>query len=93
MDQAASSHQKVLRHVGKRGKDANLDRGFDLRSGRHRQEAGRLGSLPLHFAPSLLRHSFPENADAAGTFRNEDHIRGKRNGQPIESLQLLTGQQ
>jgi hypothetical protein len=37
MDQAASSDQKVLRHVGQRGEDANLDSGFGLCFGRHRQ--------------------------------------------------------
>ena len=56
VDQAASSDQTVLRHVGQRGEDANLGRGFRLRSRRHRQETSRLGSLPLHFAPGVLRH-------------------------------------
>jgi hypothetical protein len=56
VDQAASSDQTVLRHVGQRGEDANLDRGFRLRPRRHRQETSRLGSLPLHFAPGVLRH-------------------------------------
>ena len=77
MDQAASAHQALLRHLGERGEDANLDRRFRLRPGRHRQEAPRLGSLPLHFAPDFLRHPLRENADAPGTFRNGDHIREK----------------
>jgi len=56
MDQAASSDQKVLRHLRQRRENANLDRGFGLCSGRDRQEAPRPGSLPLHFAPGSLRH-------------------------------------
>jgi transposase len=58
----------------------------------HRQEAPRPGSLPLHFATDFLRHPFRENADAAGTFRNEQHMPGKRNQYPIEFVRLLTGQ-
>src|SRR5665811_2347657 len=79
MDQAAPSDQTVLRHVGQRGEDANLDRRIGLRPHCHRQEAPRLGSLPLHFAPDFLGHPLRENADAPSTFRNQDYIRRKRN--------------
>jgi hypothetical protein len=68
-------HLRIKQFYGtsdKRGEDANLDRGFRLRPGCHRQEAPRLGSLPLHFAPDFLRHPLRENADAPGTFRNGD---------------------
>ena len=68
MDQAASADQTVLRHLRQRREDANLDRGFRLCRGRHRQEALGLGSLPLHFAADSLRHSLRQNADATGTF-------------------------
>jgi hypothetical protein len=68
VDQAASSDQKVLWHVGQRGENANLDRGFGLCFGRDHQEAPRLGSLSLHFAPGFFRHPFRENADGTGTF-------------------------
>lgn len=40
VDQAASAHQVIFRDFSQRGKDANLDRHLDLRSRRHRQEAG-----------------------------------------------------
>ena len=41
VDQAASSDQAVLRHVGERGEDADLDCRLGLRPLRHRQEAPR----------------------------------------------------
>jgi hypothetical protein len=41
VDQAASSDQAFLRHVGECGQDANLDRGVGLRPRCHRQEAPR----------------------------------------------------
>jgi len=93
MDQAAPSDQKVLRYVGQCGEDTNLDRGFHLRSGRHRQEAPRFGSSPLHFAAGILRHPVRENADAAGTFGNGDHVRGRPDQQSVEFVRLLTGHQ
>ena len=48
VDQAASSDQAVLRHVGERGEDADLDCRLGLRPRRHRQEAPRPGRLALH---------------------------------------------
>ena len=39
MDQAASSDQSLLRHVGERGQVPALDRRLGLRPGCHRQEA------------------------------------------------------
>src|SRR5450830_1889655 len=45
----------------------------------------------LYTAPDFLGHHLRENADAPSTFRNQDHIRRKRNRQPIESVQFLTG--
>ena len=47
LDQAASSDQAVLRHVGERGEDADLDCRLGLRPRRHRQEAPRPGRLAL----------------------------------------------
>ena len=44
VDQAASSDQAVLRHVGERGEDADLDCRLSLRPRRHRQEAPRPGT-------------------------------------------------
>ena len=54
VDQAASSDQAVLRHVGERGEDADLDCRLGLRPRRHRQEAPRPGRLALHFVTDPL---------------------------------------
>jgi IS4 transposase len=40
-----------------------------------------------------LRHPVRENADAAGTFGNGDHVRGRPDQQSIEFVRLLTGHQ
>ena len=69
VDQAASSDQAVLRHVGERGEDADLDCRLGLRPRRHRQEAprpdGRL-ALPLL---QILSENDPlrENAHTSST--------------------------
>ena len=75
---------------GQRGEDANILRGFRLRPGRHRQEAPRLGGLPLHFAPGFLGHPLRENADVPGIFRKHDHFRRRRTQQPVEFIPFLT---
>jgi hypothetical protein len=48
-----------------------------------------LAQLPEHFDVHPLR----QNADATGIFLNRHHIRRQPNRWPIESVQLLTGQQ
>ena len=92
MDKAASSDQAVLRHVGQRGEDVNMDRGFRLRPGCHCQETPRPGGLALHFAPGFLGHPLRENADVPGISRKHDHFRRRWTQQPAESVRLLTGQ-
>jgi hypothetical protein len=47
MDQAASSDQGLLRHLGERGEVTNLDRRLGLRPGCHRQEASEALDHPL----------------------------------------------
>ena len=47
MDQAASADQSLLRHLGERGQDANLDRGLGLRPGRHREKTAQTSRQPL----------------------------------------------
>ena len=93
MDQAASSDQKVLRHVGQRGEDANLDRGFGLCFGRHRQEAPRLGRLPLHSAPGFSVTLFEKMPMAQALSETTTTFEENEMDKPIESLQLLTGHQ
>jgi hypothetical protein len=65
MDQAASSDQAVLRHFGKCGQDANLDRRVGLCAGRHCSEKAESRRFPLHFATGSIAHLVRENALAA----------------------------
>ena len=67
VDQAASSDQAVLRHVGERGEDADLDCRLGLRPRRHRQEAPRPGRLALHFVTDPLGDPLRENAHTSST--------------------------
>jgi Transposase DDE domain len=92
MDQAAPAYQKILRHLGQRRADANLDRGLRLRPHRHRQKTACPRPLPLHFATDFLRHHVRENSNGTGTFRGNQHIRPQPDRQPVESIRLLTGQ-
>ena len=67
VDQAPSSDQAVLRYVGKRGENADLDCRLGLRPRRHRQEAPRSGYLALHFATDSLGSPLRENAITSST--------------------------
>ena len=67
VDQAASPDQTVLRDIGKRGEDPNLDRRLGLRPRRHRQEAPQPGRLALHIAADPLGHPFRENTVISST--------------------------
>ena len=91
VDQAASSHQTVLRHLGERGEDADLDRRLGLRSRRHHQEASRPGRLALHFATDPLGHAFRENAHTSSACWRRKQMQRFANNQPIEFIHVLTG--
>ena len=91
VDQATSSDQAVLRNLGKRGEDADLDRRLGLRPRRHRQEAPRLGRLALHFATDPLADPLRENASTSSTYQRRKQTQPTANNQPIESIRFLTG--
>ena len=48
VDQTASSDQAVLRHLRERGQNTNMDRHFDLRPSRHREETPQNRVFALH---------------------------------------------
>ena len=79
VDQAASAHQAVLRHLGERGEDANLDRGVRLRAGRHRQEAPRLEAslytlLQVLSVTLFEKMPMPQALSETGTTFEENEI-------------------
>ena len=90
VDQAASSDQAVLRHVGERGEDADLDCRLGLRPRRHRQEAPRPGRLALHFVTDPL-DPLRENAHTSSTCGRRKQMQRFANNQPIEFIRFLTG--
>jgi hypothetical protein len=74
----------VLRHVGQRDEDANLDRGFHRRPGRPRQETPRLGRPPPHFATDFSLTLFekmpmPQALSETRTTFEEDDINSRLN--------------
>ena len=91
VDQAASSDQAVLRHVGERGEDADLDCRLGLRPRRHRQEAPRPGRLALHFVTDPLGDPLRENAHTSSTCGRRKQMQRFANNQPIEFIRFLTG--
>ena len=91
VDQAASSDQAVLRHVGERGEDADLDCRLGLRPRRHRQEVPRPGRLALHFVTDPLGDPLRENALTSSTCGRRKQMQRFANNQPIEFIRFLTG--
>ena len=73
VDQAASSDQAVLRHVGERGEDADPDCRLGLRPRRHRQEAPRPGHLALHFVTDPLGDPLRENTHTSSTNAGDEN--------------------
>ncbi len=76
VDQAASAYQGVLRHLGERREDANLDRRLGLRARGHRQKAPQAGRLALHFATDIFTHPLRENPFKQGPSRYQLQTRG-----------------
>jgi integrase len=93
MDQAASSDQAVLRHFGKCGQDANLDRSVGLCVTGYRSEKAESQRFPLHVATGFIAHPIREDALAASVSGQRVQIRKPRHLQPTESIHYLTGQQ
>jgi hypothetical protein len=57
VDQTAPPDQGILRNLGKRREDTNLDRRVGLRAGRHHPEAAEAGRLPLHIDAGVFGDS------------------------------------
>jgi Domain of unknown function (DUF4372)/Transposase DDE domain len=74
MDQAAPADQAVLRHVGKRREDADMDRRLGLRPRRHRKKAPRLGGVALHIVANFLDRPLRENANISSAYTRHNKI-------------------
>lgn len=61
VDQAAPADQVLLRRVGQRGEDPNLDRNLHLRAGRHPEETAWNRTQPLHNPTDPERQRVREN--------------------------------
>ncbi len=93
VDQAASAHQALLRHLGERREVADLDRGLRLCADRdHPQGTGPAG-LPAHPATDSLADNVRKNTAATSACRHGGRRNSRPRLQPVESIQLLTGQQ
>src|SRR5208337_3471532 len=93
MDQAAPADQAVLRHVGKRREDADMDRRLGLCPRRHRKKAPCLGGLALHIVANFLDRPLRENANISSAYNRPNKIQYFTNNEPIEFIRVLAGQQ
>ena len=57
VDQTVPQYQGILRNLGKRHEDTNLDRRVGLRAGRHHPEAVESGRRPLHIVTGIFNDS------------------------------------
>jgi hypothetical protein len=67
MDQTTSSYQTVLRRIGERGENPNLDCRVDLSTHRHHQKTAQTRNIPLYVATDFIRHPFREKALTTST--------------------------
>ena len=74
MDQAAPAGQAVLRHVGKRREDADMDRRLGLCPRRHRKKAPRLGGVALHIVANFLDRRLRENTNISSAYNRPNKI-------------------
>ena len=91
MDKTASSHQTILRHVGKCSEDSNLDSCLSVRAYRNNQKATQHRWFALHIITDIVRYPFRENALAASFSGQQLHIKYVRQSKPIEFIQFLSG--
>ena len=70
MDQTASAHQSVLRDLGERGQNPDLDRNLHLRAGCDYQKTIKSEAKSLHNSTNLKRNDFRENVYLSSTYRN-----------------------
>src|SRR5208283_3780937 len=72
--QPPTADQAVLRHVGKRREDADMDRRLGLCSRRHRKKAPRLGGVALHIVANFLDRPLRENANISSAYNRPNKI-------------------
>src|SRR5208337_2844158 len=75
MDQTAPPDQAVLRHVGERREDANLDRGFGLCAGGDRAQTAQSGGAPLHIATGNFGDGIRKDRGTGSIFSISRQIR------------------
>ena len=90
-NQAAPAHQVILRHVGERGQDADMDCGDGVCAGGGAEEAAGALGRPLHnfagFEPDLVR----ENAYFQAVFRSRLQFIEPRKLQPVDFIRIIVG--
>src|SRR5208282_760987 len=91
VDQATPAHQALLRHLGKRRADANLDCHQRLCVGGDHQKATSSGCDPAYAATDFVADALREIADATSVWarrssRGQPYLR-----QAAEIVRVLTG--
>ena len=78
MDQAASSHQTVLWHIGERSQISNLDCGLSLCPGCDCQKETQPGRFALHIATDIIGVRFRENPATASVCGRQRFLKIRR---------------
>ena len=93
VDQAASAHQGVLRHLGERGEDADLDRRLRLRARRHHSQAPATVRQPLRNSTDPEPHHVRANPAGSATCAIRSDRKGQTNSLPSSiNVGTLLGQ-
>src|ERR1019366_2028869 len=93
LDQAAPPDQILFRYQRECGEDPDMDCGLGLCAGGDRAKAFGTAGESLPNSTDSQRHAFRESAHFTGSRSIGLPERLSRGPQPVDSVQLLTGQQ
>ena len=96
VDQAALANQGVLRHLGERGEDPDLDRDLDLPHRGDLEERARARAESLHNFAGDQRVAVRENPASGRDIRTlrggRERLKCRAFGQPVAVVQVTSGQ-
>ena len=69
MDQTASAHQEILRHIRECGKNTNLDRRVGIRTRGYYEDTSQSRRFALHIVTVILAYTILESPIKSGLSR------------------------
>jgi hypothetical protein len=92
VDQTESPDKKLLRHISQRSQNAGMDCRVRLRTGRDTQKGTESARESPPNSPKPERQRIRESSNKSITHETASRFSRRRIMQPIEAIQLLTGQ-